>query len=105
MAIKTKTVAICDICGYMVEANCDNVGCAEAPDNWSHGKNGGIDICPRCAKTLERPKWTPREKDFKYGKKGLERPKWTPRETLEKGCNYAEERSKAVEYSRVKHPL
>ena len=49
MAIEQKIVTICDICGFMVEANGDGIGCASTPDNWSHGKSGNIDICPRFA--------------------------------------------------------
>ena len=69
MAIEQKIVTICDICGFMVEANGDGIGCASAPDNWSHGKNSNIDICPRCAERLERPEWKPRNgfaKGFSY---------------------------------------
>lgn len=72
MAIEQKLVTICDICGFMVEAKGDGIGCAEAPDTWSHGKNGNVDICPRCAKKLERPEWNyrgvrdSREKGFSY---------------------------------------
>ena len=61
MAIEQKIVTICDICGFMVEANGDGIGCASTPDTWSHGKSGNIDICPRCAKKLERPEWKPRD--------------------------------------------
>lgn len=68
MAVKTKTVVICDLCGFMVEA----------PDNWGHGKNGNVDICPRCAKKLERPEWNYRStggtrdvKGFNYADKSI----------------------------------
>lgn len=82
MAIKTKTVVICDLCGFMVEAIGDgSIGCAEAPDNWGHGKNGNVDICPRCAKKLERPEWNYR------GAGGYSA-------TLEKGFKYSEARKK-----------
>ena len=50
MAIESKIVTICDVCGYMVEAKGDGIGCAEAPENWGHGKLGRIDLCPRCVK-------------------------------------------------------
>lgn len=54
MAVKTRTVAICDICGFMVDATeLDNGMDYSTPENWSHGKSGNIDICPRCAKKLE----------------------------------------------------
>lgn len=70
MAIKTKCVVICDICGFMVEAEEINNGLDHnVPDTWGHGKNGDIDICPRCAKKLERPEWnyrSTREKGFSY---------------------------------------
>lgn len=72
MAIRTKCVVICDICGFMVEAEEVNNGLDHnVPVTWSHGKNGNIDICPRCAKKLERPEWNPRStrdvKGFRYG--------------------------------------
>lgn len=70
MAIKTKCVVICDICGFMVEAEEVNNGLDHnVPDTWSHGKSGDIDICPRCARKLERPEWKPRNsfaKGFNY---------------------------------------
>ena len=73
MAVKTRTVAICDICGFMVEAEGTGHGMDySTPDTWSHGKNGDIDICPRCAKKLEKPEWNYRgtrnslEKGFRY---------------------------------------
>lgn len=68
MAVRTKMVAICDICGYMVEAEEVNNGLdGNVPDTWGHGKNGNIDICPRCAKKLEKPEWNPRHpKGFSY---------------------------------------
>ena len=78
MAIEQKIVCVCDICGFMVEANGDGIGCAEAPDNWGHGKNGNVDICPKCAKKLEKPEWSYR------GTRG----------SLEKGFNYADARKK-----------
>ena len=67
MSIEQKIVCMCDICGFMVEANSDGIGCTSTPDTWSHGKNGYIDICPRCAKKLEKPEWNPRrQKGFSY---------------------------------------
>lgn len=75
MAIEQKIVCVCDICGFMVEANGDGIGCASTPETWEHGKNGNIDICPKCAKKLERPEWNyrgtggtrnPLEKGFRY---------------------------------------
>lgn len=79
MAVKTRTVAICYICGFMVEAIGDgSIECAEAPDNWGHGKNGNVDICPKCAKKLERPEWNYRStggtrdvKGFNYADKSI----------------------------------
>ena len=78
MAIESKIVCICDVCGYMVEANGDSgLGRAEAPENWGHGKFGNIDICPKCVKRVEhvndvvyrgsgkRP-GAPRKKNFSY---------------------------------------
>lgn len=81
MAIEQKIVCVCDICGFMVEANGDGIGCAEAPDNWGHGKNGNVDICPKCAKKLEKPEWSYR------GAGGYSA-------TLEKGFKYSEARKK-----------
>lgn len=72
MAIEQKIVCVCDICGFMVEAKCDDGVCARAPETWEHGKSGNIDICPRCAKKLEKPEWNyripreSREKGFRY---------------------------------------
>ena len=78
MAIEQKIVCICDLCGFMVEANGDGIGCAESPDTWGHGKSGNIDICPRCAKKLEKPVYNPR----------------STRDSLAKGFNYADARKK-----------
>lgn len=78
MAIEQKIVTICDICGFIVEANGDGIDCASTPDNWSHGKSGNIDICPRCAKRLERPEWKPRN----------------TRDSFAKGFSYADARKK-----------
>lgn len=66
--VKTRTVAICDICGYMVDAvEIENGMDYSVPDTWEHGKNNTIDICPRCAKKLEKPEWnTRRPKGFSY---------------------------------------
>lgn len=71
MAVKTRTVAICDICGFMVDAEEINNGLDhKAPETWTHGHYGDIDICPKCAKKLERPEWnyrgTRHEKGFSY---------------------------------------
>ena len=62
MAIKKKMVAICDICGYMVDAieldeKDKSTWCSDdlnynVPDAWTHGKEGTIDICPKCTKKL-----------------------------------------------------
>lgn len=78
MAIEKKTVCVCDICGFVVEAVKLESGALHdfeeyvCPDTWSHGKaDKNIDICPRCARKLERPEWNPRGtrdvKGFKYG--------------------------------------
>ena len=79
MAIKQKIVAICDICGYMVDAvemdeKDKSTWCSDdlnynVPDTWAHGKEGIIDICPKCAKKLEKPEWNTRdsrERGFRY---------------------------------------
>lgn len=56
MAIETKVVCICDICGYMVESKEVNQGLDHnIPDDWSHGRSGLVDICPNCAKKLKKP--------------------------------------------------
>lgn len=77
--VKTRTVAICDICGYMVDAvEIENGMDYSTPNEWSHGKSGNIDICPRCAKKLEKPEWKPRN----------------TRDSFTKGFSYADARKK-----------
>jgi hypothetical protein len=67
MAIARRMVVICDICGWMTSAtelteegnNVPSWATAtdkdnyKSPDNWTHGKEGLIDICPRCTTLLK----------------------------------------------------
>jgi len=57
--IKTQTVAICDICGFCVQAKVVGSQYNEyiygPPDGWGKGVDKNVLICPACLKKLQIP--------------------------------------------------
>ena len=61
--IKQIYVCECDICGTVEKAKAVNAYRNDTdyqmPDNWTHGKNSEICICPSCSEKLNRSKPAP----------------------------------------------
>lgn len=55
--IKTMSVAVCDICGFIAQAKVIgsqyNDAIYGAPDGWGKGAANNVLICPSCVKKLQ----------------------------------------------------